>query len=194
MYCIICQSTSHQTLDRLCPSRRQSTLKNITPFHGRYDVFSNLYPCTLDVYGREFPSAEHAYQFLKAKCHGKDQLAENISKQSSAYFAKRLAKRIETNEGWDNIKVDVMRDILAAKEKCVPEYRQHLRNTVNTIIVEAVPGDTFWSSGLTKEQVKWTDQWPGQNIMGQLHMERAQDIKEKYGNEQYFMYYSPHNA
>ena len=136
MYCILCQSDHHKTLDRVCPKRLQTPLKNITPFKGRQDVLSNFYPCTVELHGRQFRSSEHAYQFLKAKCYGKDQLAENISKQSSAYYAKRLAKNVHTDEGWDRVKVDVMRDILLAKEKSVPEYRQKLLDTANTIIVK----------------------------------------------------------
>ena len=179
MYCIICQSRHHKTLDESCSKRLQNSLKNVTPFQGKYDVLSNFYPCPLIFYGRLFKSAEHAYQFLKAKCYGKDQLAENISQQSSAVFAKLLAKRVPTDEGWDHLKVDVMRDILLAKKQCVPEYRQKLLEVADTIIVEAVPGETFWSSGLSKEQVIWADEWPGKNIMGQLHMELTEkSIKE----------------
>ena len=175
--CIVCQSTDHNTLDKSCPRRLETPLTNITAFKGKNNVFSNFYLCPLLVYGRSFKSAEHAYQFLKAKCYGKDQLAETISRQINAYFAKRLARNIQPDEGWDHIKIDVMRDILIAKEKCVPEYRQHLLEAMDTLIVEAVPGDTFWSCGLSKDQLKWTTHWPGKNIMGLLHMERAIAMK-----------------
>ena len=43
---------------------------------------------------------------------------------------------------------------------------------VKLTIVEAVPGDNFWSCGLSKEEVGWWDpvNWPGRNIIGKpLH-------------------------
>ena len=44
---------------------------------------------------------------------------------------------------------------------------------------EAVPGDNFWSSGLSKDQIPWTraSNWPGRNIMGTLHMELREQLK-----------------
>ena len=48
------------------------------------------------------------------------------------------------------------------------------------IIVEAVPGDNFWPCGLSKEEVGWwnPENWPGKNIMGNLHMELREEVKE----------------
>ena len=41
------------------------------------------------------------------------------------------------------------------------------------LIVEAVPGDVYWSCGLDKEAASKTDpkHFPGQNMLGKLYME-----------------------
>ena len=72
-----------------------------------------------------------------------------------------------------------MRHIIKAKAQQVPAYRNKLRNA-EEIIVEALPGDNYWSCGVPKDQVEWVDEkdWPGQNIMGKLHMELRTELQE----------------
>ena len=71
-----------------------------------------------------------------------------------------------------------MKQIIRRKFECVPRYRHELMKAKLTI-VEAVPGDNFWSCGLSKEEVGWwnPENWPGRNIMGNLHMELRDEVR-----------------
>ena len=128
--------------------RLLTPLTDITPFKGKDDVLSNFYLCHLKVFERKFKSSEHAYQFMKAKFYGRDRLAEDICKQRTACAAKRLGKKLPTEESWENEKLDVMREIIKAKVRDVPLYRRTLLEA-RTVTAEAVPGINFWSSGLS---------------------------------------------
>ena len=44
-----------------------------------------------------------------------------------------------------------MEEILSAKANCCPEFCNALTQS-EAVIAEAVPGDLYWSTGLTKEQ------------------------------------------
>ena len=67
-------------------------------------------------------------------------------------------------------KLSVMKEILEHKCKQVPEYRETLINSKSNKLVEATPGDYFWSSELNKEDMLNTNTkyWFGQNKMGLL--------------------------
>ena len=45
--------------------------------------------------------------------------------------------------------------------------------------MEAVPSDNFWSCGLSKEAVAWSnpENWPGRNISRNLHMELREEVR-----------------
>ena len=171
--------TSHVEEMEGKPRRKRDTpLENITTFRGKHDVLSNFYPCTIRVFERTFASSEHAYQFMKAMSHGKVNVAKDIIQARNACEAKRLGKRVITERVWETERLEVMRQIIRRKYECVPRYRHELMKA-ELIIVEAVPGDNFWSCGLSKEEVGWwnPENWPGKNIMGNLHMELREEVR-----------------
>ena len=63
--------------------------------------------------------------------------------------------------------------ILEIKAESVPEYKDLLISSGNSILVEAVPGELFWGSGLNKQLTVTTiaKYWPGQNSLGELRMD-----------------------
>lgn len=178
--CIVCRRAGHQTLGPECPRRLETPTENITLFKGKADALSNFYPCDLKVFGHAFKSSEHAYQYMKARYYGKMQLADEVRRQKSACAAKRLVRNLRTEVGWESERLDVMRHIIQAKLESVPEYRHQLVNA-RRVIAECVPGDNYWSSGLSKDLTVWCreENWPGKNIMGKLHMKLREDIIDK---------------
>ena len=115
---------------------------------------------------------------MKAKSHGKYNIAKTIAQARSALDAKRLGKKIIPEDHWETEKIEVMRNIIRSRAQQVPKYRQQLKSA-KEIIVEAVPGDNFWSCGLSKEEVGWWNprDWPGKNVMGRLHMELRDELE-----------------
>lgn len=159
------------------PPRPQKALDNVTPFKGKDDVLSNFYPCKVHVYGRTFASSEHAYQYKKAVASNQQEMAEEFLKLESARNVKILSGQIKTDDKWKENKLNIMRKIIRAKAESVAKYRSALQNA-RQIIAEAVPDDNYWSCGLSKDEVIYTPvyEWPGQNIMGRLHMELRDEL------------------
>lgn len=180
--CVVCGSNNHQTLKGTCPKRRHQPLRNLIAFgmNGKNDILSNFYICSLKVFHRIFKSVEHAYQYMKAVYYDRTELAEEICRQPTAWGAKNLAKQVLTEDSWHENKLDIMRDIIRAKAACVPEFRMELLKSQDKI-VETVQGDYFWSCGLRKHEVFWTNEkdWPGKNVMGQLLMELRTELQNK---------------
>ena len=122
--------------------QRSEPLSNITTFMGEKESFSNFYSCSINVFDQQFHSAEHAYQYMKAKRHGMDDLAETIKRQQRAYGTKQLAKDVIKVQGsWKAVRVDVMRSIIKANAGQVDENRTDLLKSGKNIIAEAVPGE-----------------------------------------------------
>ena len=55
--------------------------------------------------GMLFPSVEHAYQFLKARFHGRPDLCQQILKAPTAAAAKQIAKQIQVTNDWNDRRV-----------------------------------------------------------------------------------------
>ena len=141
-------------------------------FKGKNCILSNFYPCTFKHFGKTFCCVEQAYQYEKAVMYGRQDVAAEIMSLNSGYQIWLAAKKIKVDGRWEKCRVNSMRSILISRMFGSMEYRRKLES-VKGIIVEAVPGDTFWSAGLPADQVLSTPQenWPGENVMGRLHME-----------------------
>ena len=129
-------------------------------------------------------SAEHAYQYKKAIQTGNDRVAERILDAKSALQAKIEASTLPYNPNWMDQKEKVMEEVLSAKATCCPDFCNALTQS-ETVIAEAVPGDLFWSTGLTKEQclVVKKSAWPGKNRMGKILAALKERVIEKNSNE-----------
>ena len=87
----------------------------------------------------------------------------------SARRAWLIEKDINVDDKWSGKRVETMRELLNAKLEQCPIYYQKLRSCKG-LIVEAVPNQTFWSTGLEKEElVKLPqDQWTSENMLGKM--------------------------
>ena len=74
----------------------------------------------------------------------------------------------------------MVKHTIRAKERCAPEYRPALIDAKQGI-AEAVHKDNYWSSGLPIDLIRWTriENWPGNNMMCNLHMELRDDTKSR---------------
>ena len=73
-----------------------------------------------------------------------------------------------------------MKDILLSKYEQVPEFKKALIDSKQTKLVEAVPWDFFWSTGLSKQDTLNTKSkfWFGSNQMGLLLTEIRDSIPD----------------
>ena len=135
----------------------------ITSFRGEYEFLSNMYPTILYVNGEMYPSAEHAFQASKSL--NKD-IRMGISVCRSAKEAKEAGRLISLRPDWEDVKVDIMYNILKAKFEN-PELADKLRNTKDEDLIEGNTwGDKFW--GVCKGE--------GKNTLGVLLMKVRNEI------------------
>ena len=149
--CVVCKVKNHTSGDKSCSGTAKQPLKHVTAFAGRKDALSNFYSCDIKLYGMLHKSAEHAYQCKKAIQTGNNKVAERILETKTAFQAKVEASFLPYNRNWTDQKEKAMEEVLSAKAECCPDFCKSLIESEG-VIAEAVPGDLFWSTGLTKEQ------------------------------------------
>lgn len=116
--------------------------KSITRFKGEYEFLSNFYPAPVEYDGLLWPSNEHAFQ--AAKTQSPDERAE-IRCALTAGQAKKLGRKVLIRPDWEDIKVEVMLQILRSKFTLHPELRNKLLATGDARLIEGnYWHDNFW--------------------------------------------------
>lgn len=138
----------------------------IKGFQGEFRWLSNFWPADVEFNGKIYSSVEHAYQ--AAKILDVD-TQEKIRNLPSPGKAKRFAKTIKIRQDWDNVKLQIMEDLLRQKFQN-PEFKNKLLATDNAYIEETNSwGDTFW--GVSKGT--------GQNYLGKLIMKIRKELSKE---------------
>lgn len=115
-------------------------------------------------------SSEHAYCAKKCEFAEEDDLLKSVLNAPDAFTAKQLASSINPTKlnGWDICKVDIMKEILFAKAKGVPEFYNALLKSGDKLIVE-ITDDEFWGNGMTNVLLGSSthpDYYRGKNKLG----------------------------
>ena len=146
---------------------------------------SNFSAFTLQWKGIRFDTSEAAYHWEKfpelvgatdhhrARCN---LIRAQIRNAPSAHEAFKIAERSREyrHPMWDEIKVDVMRDILRAKVAQHEYVRRKLLETGDRELVENSWRDGFWGWGPNRD---------GQNMLGKLWMEVRAEMRATPGDE-----------
>lgn len=132
-------------------------------FKGKYYFLSNMYPCDISTQIGEkqcnFSCVEAAFQ--ASKCPGRS--SEFVS--LNGYEAKKLGKKVELRNDWNEIKVGLMKELV--KQKFLnPEMLSKLKAIEGEIVETNNWGDTFWGKCYGK----------GQNILGKILMEIRDEV------------------
>ena len=130
----------------------------IDRFREEFDWLSNFFLCQVEFEGMNFSNVEAAFQ--AAKCLD--------MKERERFFglsggqAKRLGRRVELRSDWEEVKIDIMRQVLKSKFTQNPKLREKLIATGDTELIEGNNwNDRFW--GVCRGV--------GQNHLGKLLME-----------------------
>lgn len=128
-------------------------MDEITHFRGDHSYLSNFYEHPMIYRGKEYATAEHAYQAAKAIDPADQEL---IRLQKTPGGAKRQGKRVKMRPHWDQDKVYVMYDILKHKFSD-PTLKQWLLHTYPSTLIEGNNwGDMFWGVDLkTWQELNW---------------------------------------
>ena len=90
---------------------KRRLMESIERFDGDFDWLSNFFPCKVEFEGLTFDNSEAAFQ--AAKCLNPIEKTKFVG--LAAGKSKRLGKKVELRPDWNDVKIDVMRQVLKAK-------------------------------------------------------------------------------
>ena len=133
----------------------------------RFYCLNNFSAFAVEMRGRVWPTAEHAYQAAKFFDPG---IIAIVGNARSAHDAKKFARANDARkrEDWDHFKHEIMEDVLRAKLEQHSLVRQQLLETGDRIIIENSPTDSFWGRG---------PDWEGHNHFGKLWMKLRAELR-----------------
>lgn len=139
--------------------------KEIESFQGKYEFLSNAYPISIKWQGQEWLCAEAAFQAARCK-HTADFFR---FLHCSAQKAKQRAGKVEPREDWEEVKLEIMEEILYAKFSQHPHLAQKLKETGDALLIAGNnKKDTFWGRNLYTCR--------GQNHLGKLLMKTREKL------------------
>ncbi len=142
----------------------------IERFQGAYKWLSNFWLVDVTYEGVVYPSTEHAYQAAKTKDPTQ---REWVRSAPTCGRARKRGQQVILREDWENIKIDVMHEVLEQKFQH-EELKGWLLDTEDEHLVEGNHwGDSWW--GVCEGR--------GLNHLGRLLMTVRETLrKEKLDN------------
>ncbi len=136
----------------------------IKGFRYPYRWLSNFEPVVIMLDSEAYPTVEHAYQAAKTIDAYRRSM---IRAASSPGQAKRIGHKFILRPGWEEMKIDVMKQLIRQKFED-KNLRQKLLDTGDAQLIEDNWwGDMFW--GVYKDS--------GENHLGKIIMEVREEIK-----------------
>ena len=125
-----------------------------------FEALNNWSAHRVKIWGGEFPTAEHAFQWKKFSASA-PKIAEQIMLAPSPWAVYQVAKanKSHADPRWNEIKLDVMKQIISAKLSQNEDVHERLLATGYRQIMENSPWDSFWGVGRDKK---------GQNHLGKI--------------------------
>ncbi len=127
-----------------------------------FEPLNNWSPHRVSIWGIDFPTSEHAFQWKKFS-EIEPSIANEILSAGSPYAVFKISSlnKSKKPDNWAEIKLFIMEEILRAKNNQHEDVRDALKRTGDRTIVENSPVDDFWGIGPNKD---------GQNMLGNLWM------------------------
>lgn len=139
-------------------------------------VLSNFSAFRLRWCGIDFDTSEHAYHFQKFRPRFDDgsnqqrRIRGEIMHARSAHDAFKIAEANKDlrRHDWDDVKIDIMRDLLREKVKQHEYVRRKLLATGDRELIEDSWRDYYWGWGPNRD---------GHNMLGKLWMEVRAELR-----------------
>ena len=145
----------------------------INNFKDKYSFLSNFYYCSIVRDGKIYSTVEHAYQAAKAI---DPVAASNIQYSSSPSEAKKLGYSVELRPDWEDIKIQVMVELIKDKFQTHEDLRNKLMETYNAELIEGnYWHDNYWGSCNCKKCGN-----RGQNMLGKILMVERSFLQKEY--------------
>jgi N-glycosidase YbiA len=136
-----------------------SAVYYFTPAYYPLDSFSAH---TVHIWGKTFPTAEHAFQWKKFSVV-RPAIAEQVLRAKSPHAVKEIsdAHKTDAPTNWNEVKVTFMEEIYRAKYEQHIDVQEVLKKTGNKQIIDNSPVDNFWGTG---------PHGNGENMLGKIWM------------------------
>lgn len=139
-------------------------MDRITFFKGEYYFLSNFYPQSIEFEGLTFGSVEAAFQ--AAKTLDNEERKQFVGLQPGE--AKHLGRRITLRDDWENVKFDIMRELVYKKFSQNSKLKAKLLETGDAELIEGNTWhDNIWGSCSCAKCFKKD----GENHLGKILME-----------------------
>lgn len=144
----------------------ETILKNkIDSFRGSYNFLSNFYEALVEYNGIKYQSSEAAFQAQKTL---NLMMRQRFTTMNPAE-AKKMGKMVGLRDDWDDVKVQIMREIVHEKFYQNPDLAKKLVET----------GDIYLEEGNTWGDRIWgTVYGNGMNLLGQILMEVRTELQQ----------------
>lgn len=140
----------------------------IDTFTGKYYFLSNFYFCPIEIDGIKYPTVEHAFQAAKTYIVREK---KDIAGQRTPAMAKGIGRKVMLRSDWEQVKVQIMTDLVRRKFTENKELRAKLIATGNAELAEGnLWKDTFWGVDLRTGI--------GQNCLGRILMKVRGELAE----------------
>jgi ribA/ribD-fused uncharacterized protein len=143
--------------------------------------FSNFYETEFELDAVKYKSAEHAFEAVKAKTFGDEEIFQKILKAKSAQSAKSFGNKVKDfkEDTWKEKQDEVMKSVLRAKFTQNLELRKKLLDTEEKVLANADSRDKYWGIGTSANTAMAKDpkKWKGENKLGVMLMELRTAIK-----------------
>lgn len=137
----------------------------IRRFYERYRFLSNFHPAPVVYDGYEYDSTEHA--FVAAKTLDPEERAK-IRAIKKPGAAKRAGRKLKLRDDWEDVKVNIMAELVLQKFARHPKLRDMLLETGDEELVEGNTWhDYFWGVCNGK----------GKNMLGKILMRVRELLK-----------------
>jgi len=145
----------------------KDTKEPILFYEREFYVFSNFSSFAIEWKGELWMTSEHAYHSEKFE---DENLKEQIQNTRSAHDALKLAhaNKDKYRSDWEEIKLEVMKEILRVKVEQHPYVKKKLLESGDRELIEDSWRDSYWGWGPNKDS---------ENHLGKLWMEVRDEIR-----------------
>lgn len=138
----------------------------IDRFSGRYFFLSNFYPSDVEYGGFVYKNNEAAFQAQKDPSRQLEFASLNPSE------AKKLGRRVTLRKDWEDVKVEIMKNIVREKFNQNPHLQEKLLATGDEMLIEGNTwNDCCW--GVCNGR--------GKNLLGKILMNIRKELKTERG-------------
>lgn len=146
-------------------------MRIINGMFGSHRFLSNFHYEPVTYEGMVYVATENAYQAAKTTNLKVRARFQDVEPKEAKNMGSKKAGIIMPREGWDDMRVDVMRELQREKFKFGSELSQRLVDTGSAVIVE----NNWWKDrywGCCEDD-------GGENWMGILVMERREELRQR---------------